>query len=147
MKYSQGSSLLSLLIGLTISMIVISALMSAFRSMVQVTVVSSQNADSDGQRASGLLRASKIMQAAAFGLTEPAFGSDVLVLSGAVLSGSSLSSATSQTGTPAVGNAMVWGFDTGSGYTCEGLYSSTSGPRSHGVQRPCSLIPVRWRLR
>ena len=130
----EGMSLISMLIGMAIALIAVNSMLGAYSNTLAVVLPATQNAESDGQRVAGLLRANKALQAAGFGITTPAFNTDLVVLSGAALSGSSLSG-TPQAGSPAVGNAIIWGMDTGGGYNCEGLYASSSG----GLRR---LIPV-----
>ena len=68
MRACRGYTLISILIGLLLSVIVISGMMVAFRSTLQVIVPASQNAQNDGQRLSGLLRSSKLLQNAGFGV-------------------------------------------------------------------------------
>ena len=130
----KGISLISTLIGMTIAMLTVTGMMAAYKNTLVTIVPATQNAETDGQRVAGLLRANKVLQSAGFGITAPTSATDIVVLSGASLSGSTLSG-TSQTGSPAAGNAVVWGLDTGGGYTCEGLYAASAG----GLQR---LVPV-----
>ena len=133
-RTQRGVSLISTLIGMVIAMIAVTAVMAAYQNTLATIVPATQNAQTDGQRVAGLLRANKLLQGAGYGITAATFGTDIVVLSGAGLSGSTLSG-TSQTGSTAVGNAVVWGMDTGVGYTCEGLYAASTG----GLRR---LVPV-----
>ena len=130
----KGISLISTLVGMVIAMIAVTAVMASYQNTLATIVPATQNAQTDGQRVAGLLRANKLLQGAGYGITAATFGSDIVILSVATLSGSTLSG-TSQTGSSAVGNAVVWGMDTGAGYTCEGLYADSLG----GLQRLVSV--------
>ena len=130
----RGMSLISTLVGMVIAMNAVTGMMVAYKNTLSVVIPATRNAESDGQRVLGLLRANKVLQAAGFGITAPAYAIDVVVLSGATLTGSTLSG-TSQFGSTTVGNAIVWAVDTGGGYTCEGLLAGISG----GLLR---LLPV-----
>ena len=147
-KRCQGFSLISILVGLLISLIVISGSMLAFRASLHQIVPAATNADDDGQRMSGLLRAGRLVQGSGFGLSSPALGGDIRVLSGAVLTGSSLAG-TAQAGSPAIGNAIIWRQDTSVGNctvaancSCYGLLSSLSGGLQLLFNTSCSGWPT-----
>jgi hypothetical protein len=133
-KRNHGFSLMSILIGLLISLIVISGSLLAFKGSLHQIVPAATDADDDGQRMSGLLRASRLIQGAGFGMTTPILGADLRVFSAATLSGSTLSG-TDQTGSPAAGNAIIWRQDATLGNCavtanceCYGLFShATNG--------------------
>jgi len=147
-KQCRGFSLISILVGLFVSLIVISGSMLAFKGTLRQIVPAATNADDDGQRMTGLLRASRLVQGGGFGLTTPALGGDVRVLSGATFSGSTLSG-TSQAGSPAVGNAIIWRLDTTLGNCtvaancqCYGLFSdATNGGLQMLFNTSCSGWP------
>ena len=108
--------------------------MLAFKGTLHQIVPAATDADDDGQRMSGLLRASRLIQGAGFGMTTPILGGDMRVFSAATLSGATLAG-TDQTGSPAVGNAIIWRQDATLGNCtvaancqCYGLFShATNG--------------------
>jgi len=115
MKRQLGISLLSLLIGLLVSMIVILGMLAIYRSSVQVSVRAAEDAAQSNQKVSALLRADKYLQSAGFGVIDPQYGgANIHLISGASLSGGAggTLSGTAQTpsGSPrqATGNAIVW---------------------------------------
>lgn len=148
MKQCKGYSLLSLLVGMLISLITISGGMVAYRSALHGVVPAAQNASHDGNRMTGLLRAAKLVQGAGFGLDGSALGGDVRVLSDATLSGTTLSG-TSQTVSPAIGNAIIWREDSTTGNcgvaadcTCFGLFShDTDGGLQLLFKTSCGVWP------
>lgn len=70
-KIQQGITLISLLIGLLISMIAVAGMLVIFRNAVQTTAHSAAAAVSDGERISSLHRMHMLIQNAGFGLDNP----------------------------------------------------------------------------
>lgn len=81
----QGVTLVGLMVGLVISMLVVVGMMTVFRTVVQATLQSRQTAAEDDRRVSALMRMALHLQDAGFGLQAPAYGAQLLVLSGASL--------------------------------------------------------------
>lgn len=139
MSRQQGISLISLMIGLLVSMVVVIGMMMVFRNTIQTVAPTSESARSDGERASGVLAAHIMLTDAGFGIgdgvtTFPDPAVDLAVASSATLSGTL--SGTKQTGNSRTGNAIVWrkGVDTSSPedgtidvFRCEGLFADTDG--------------------
>lgn len=122
---TQGVTLIELMVGLTVSMIVVLAMLQVFKTTMHTTVSAGQGASTDRQRLSGLFASQKILLGAGFGIDNPSFGNDLVVLSDATL-------ANEVTGTPvstlpASGNAIIWGDKSTGAYACTGLYAPAAG--------------------
>lgn len=127
MKQTQrGFNLVSLLVGVSLSMISILALLSLYKNLIGVSVQSIQDSRQDGQIAAAVLTAQRELLNAGFRIdpdTVPVT-SRVLLLSGATLNNGALSGTAQTIGTASVvGNAMVWIYKTTStaNATCAGL--------------------------
>jgi len=140
----DGVTLISLLVGLVISMIVVVALMNVFRSVIRVTANANVSANSDNQLASSLLRSGMSVLDAGYGITSGKFGTHIVLISGATLSASgTLSGTAAAAGTTA--NAVVWAYQypSSTSVQCAGLYafpspSSTSPALAHLGPINCS---------
>lgn len=127
MKASQqGFNLVSLMIGTTLSMVSILAMLSLYKTIIGISVLSIQDAKQDGQIATGLLIAQRELLNAGFRIDPVALpvASRMLLLSGATLSNGTLTGTVQTIGTSAViGNAMVWIYKTTATATatCAGL--------------------------
>ena len=125
-RRQSGESLVSLMVGLLVSMVVALAMMSMFKVSNRFTSQAGQDAAADAQVTSALLRAGIATQDAGFGIAGSVLGTQLKVLSGAALSGSTLSGSVAATG--ASGNALVWAMQTGANAQCAGLlYQDASG--------------------
>jgi hypothetical protein len=119
-KPHVGESLISLMIGLLISVVVALAMLSMFKVASRYGGQAGQDAAADAQLTSALLRSGIAAQDAGFGITTPTLGSHLKVIAGATLTGSTLSgTAASGTGT---GNVVVWAMNTTGTSQCAGLY-------------------------
>lgn len=122
----QGFNLVSLMVGVSLSMISILALLSLYKNLIGVSVQSIQDSRQDGQIAAAVLTAQRELLNAGFRVD--ATPVQIVLLNDASLSNGTLSgtpraidAATSTT--PATGNAMVWTYKptaTGSA-VCAGL--------------------------
>ena len=104
MKYQSGTTLISLLIGLLISMLCILALLSSYRTIVKTGVESRIAATHDTQLQAGLTTAQMFLQNAGFGLE----GSNNLLTT------------TVQVGSKTI-SAVLWRYDNGTNIVCQGL--------------------------
>ncbi len=117
----QGLSLLSLMIGLVISMIVILGMMGLLSTSIKSTAGASRDARITSERTSGLLIASMRLQAAGYGIANADRNDHLLLLSSASLTNDRLSgTAISGDGT---GNALVWQTNPAGVSQCGGLYA------------------------
>lgn len=113
----QGVTLVGLMVGLVISMLVVVGMMTVFRTVVQATLQSRQTAAEDDRRVSALMRMALHLQDAGFGLQAPAYGAQLLVLSGASLAPASdgtyrLSGTRVEPDVEnAASNAVLWAYD------------------------------------
>lgn len=104
MKYQLGTTLISLLIGLLISMLCILALLSSYRTIVKTGVESRIAATHDTQLQAGLTTAQMFLQNAGFGLE----GSNNLLTT------------TVQVGSKTI-SAVLWRYNNGTNIVCQGL--------------------------
>jgi len=107
LRRQQGISLISLMIGLLLSMLVVLAMLSVYKSTLRVTVDAGQGAQLSGQLSTGLLAAQKKLQGAGFLIDSASYGNEIVVLSDTTLSNNRLSG-TVQSSLPGSGNAVVW---------------------------------------
>lgn len=150
MNRQQGVSLISLMIGLLVSMIVVLGMMTVFRNTIQTVVPASEAARSDGERVSGLLAAHMMLHDAGFGIEDLTGALVVLgsnaALAGETLSGNELSIPTDQA------KGVVWGkgFDTDADgeidtFLCEGLLADgTGGLRRLSSDESCTNASTQW---
>jgi hypothetical protein len=123
----HGATLIATMVGLVISMVVILAMLTVYKTTTRVTGEAGRSAATDGQRLAGLFAAQTLLQGAGYGITTAKFGTDLIVLSGAAMSGVELTG-TLVSASPTNGNAIVWGGVTaGTGYMCSGLYAPAAG--------------------
>lgn len=110
-------TLVGLMVGTTISMIVILGLMALYRNVLHVSVEAGQDARHEGQVSTGLMGAQMLLQAAGFRLDNSAYGSHLVVLSGSALTAGALSATAqamvndaslSPAADSASGDAIVW---------------------------------------
>jgi len=126
----RGVSLISLMVGMVISLIVILGMLAVYKTTIGVTVQAGQGATTDGQRLSALLSAQTVLQGAGYGIDGAALGKDLVVLAGAGLDGGkTLTGASAGTAAPLEGNAIVWGtkIDADGSYECSGFYAPATG--------------------
>ncbi|CAN5233450.1 hypothetical protein BH10PSE16_BH10PSE16_22970 [soil metagenome] len=108
MRQQSGVTLISLMIGLTISMILTVAMLTVFKSVILSTGGARAGASTDEQRTAALLRANLSLQDAGYGIDAPASPHDVLVLSNATLDKTTNRLAGSVAANGTAGNAVVW---------------------------------------
>lgn len=145
MNRQRGLSLISTLVGLLLAILSALAVMTLFRTVIQISVSAKDNATQDSVVSSGLLTAQMEIQKAGFGIesvapncTSSAYSSpsasantDLILLSDAALDSGTLSGTlTSLSATAAVGNALVWHWVDGGLNYCAGLLASGGGLRS-----------------
>lgn len=96
------------MIGMTLSLISILAMLALYKNMVGISVRSIQDSQLDGQVSAGLLTAQLEMRNAGFGI-DPPISDSIILLSGAALENGALT-ASSQYAQPSqnTGNALIW---------------------------------------
>lgn len=126
-----GFSLISLLVGVAISMIAIMGMMSLFSSTVQSTAHAARDARLTGERSTGLMVASSRLQEAGYGIADVSRANHLLLLAGATLSDDGMLNGTKVSG-DGTGNALVWQWRDGATDRCSGLYAP-SGNDQQGL--------------
>jgi Tfp pilus assembly protein PilW len=124
-RNQRGISLISLLVGLVVSLTATVGLLSIYRNSLQVTTSAQQSSVNDSQLASLLLRTGAAIQDAGYGITTPAFGTQIIPISGATLNGTSLSGTAASTATAV--NGIVWATLTGASTQCAGFVAPAAG--------------------
>jgi Tfp pilus assembly protein PilW len=107
----RGFNLISLMVGVSLSMISILALLSLYKNLIGVSVQSIQDSRQDGQIAAAVLTAQRELLNAGFRVD--ASPVQIILLNDASLSNGTLSGTpraldTATSTTPATGNAMIW---------------------------------------
>lgn len=156
-KSQTGLSLVSLMVGMAISMFAVLGALALYRSTTQTVFGEGGLVRSllqDGQLASGLLSAQIALQGAGYGITMPTTGTHLLLLSNALLNPDTLvlsGTVVSIDGTFKSGNAVVWIANTGlsansADYRCLGLVSDASTKALYMIQSSgaCSPLATQW---
>lgn len=132
-RRTRGFSLVSQMVGLLLSTLVMLSLLAVFRVSAQATTDVRLGASGDEQLAAALPRALVLLQDAGYGAASPAYGTHLVVLSGATLSGSTLAGTAVAAG--AAGNAVVWAADAGGGMRCTGLWFDPATTGTGGLKQ------------
>jgi hypothetical protein len=153
----SGLSLISLMVGMVISMMAVLGALALYRSTTQTVFGDGglvRNSVQDGQLASGLLSAQIALQGAGYGLPAPSTGSHFLLLTNALLNPDALTlSGTVLNVTAAAqnGNAVVWISNpnqsaNSADYRCSGLVSDPSTRALYLIQSSgaCSPLTTQW---
>lgn len=122
MSRQQGITLISLLIGLLVSMIVIIGMLMIYRNTIHIVVPASEGARSDAERVSGLLAAHMMLLDAGFGIEDEIYGSHLQILNG-----NNQVALPSAVGSTASGDTVVWIKNVGGSNLCEGLRADDNG--------------------
>jgi len=122
----SGESLISLMVGLLLSMVVALAMLSMYKVSARYGGQAGQDAAADAQLTAALLRAGQAVQDAGYGIASASLDTQLVVLSGAALNNRALTGSTVATG--ASGNAVLWAMNTTGTAQCAGLlFKATSG--------------------
>ncbi len=133
-RRQSGESLMSLMIGLLVSIAVALAMLSMFKVSTRYSGQAGQDAAADAQLIAAMLRAGVSVQDAGYGITSPSLGTQLIVLSGAALSGTTLSGTRVSAGSS--GNAVLWATNTAGtsgSEKCAGLLFVDSSAGSGGL--------------
>lgn len=87
----KGISLISLMVGTTISLFLAIAMLQLFKSVTKISTTAQQDAVNDSQITAALLASGFALQAAGFGIAQPTLGTDLELLGTASLQGTQLS--------------------------------------------------------
>ncbi|MBT0568901.1 hypothetical protein KIK84_01055 [Curvibacter sp. CHRR-16] len=143
-KKQTGISLISLMVGLVISLIILLATVIVFKNLIRTSMSSKEDSINDAQRLSSILTSQLLVQSAGFAITSATVGTDLVVLSGASIDATTgvLSGTLQSVGTE--GNAVVWGEKIGSTYQCAGLYSPSTGGMYRLGPQDCTSASAGW---
>lgn len=125
----RGVTLIELMVGLTVSLIIVLAMLAVFKTTAFASANAGRSASTDKQRLSGLYAAQKLLVGAGYGIDTPAAGTDLVLLSGAALSNDNkeLTGTSAALGGAGI-NAIVWGAKADlANYKCQGLYAPATG--------------------
>ncbi|MFY7863820.1 PilW family protein [Roseateles sp.] len=158
MRHRQaGLSLISLMVGMVISLMAVLGALALYRSTTQTVFGDGglvRSSMQDGQLASGLLSAQIALQGAGFGLAAPSSGTHFLLLTNALLNPDALTlsgTPVSITAAAKTGNAVVWISNpnvaaNSADYRCSGLVSDPSTRALYLIQSSgaCSPLLTQW---
>ncbi|WP_373511003.1 PilW family protein [Thiocapsa sp.] len=143
MKHQRGLTLISLMVGLTLSLLTVGAMMAMYRITVGVAADAGRTARFNGEISNALFVAKTKLQAAGFGIDDPAYQTDFFVLRDAVLASGSLSGTAVAVNTE--GNAVVWAWvDDEGDRQCELLLAPGSGFDLVYVSRRACSSAANW---
>jgi len=125
MNTQRGMSLVSLMVGLVVSLVATVGLLSVYHNSLVVTASAIQGSTNDSQLASLLLRTGASVEDAGYGIASASFGTQIVPLTGALLTGTSLSGTVAAAG--ATANAIVWATQSGATTQCAGFAPSATG--------------------
>ena len=126
MRRPRGVTLISLLVGLAISMLVILAALSLFQRMVKTTVNARQDAQSNAQRNASFVSAGLILQSAGFGIADAVWGTHGMVLKDLAWDAEH-QRLTGQNSADGQGNAVVWSDNITGALQCRVLWAPAQG--------------------
>lgn len=155
--HQAGVSLVSLMVGMAISMFAVLGALALYRSTTQTVFGDGglvRSSVQDGQLASGLLSAQIALQGAGFGIASPTSGAHLLLISNALLNPDTLKlSGTVETigAVAKSGNALVWLANPGlsannADYRCHGLVSDATSKAFYLIQSSgaCHPLTTQW---
>ena len=139
MHLCRGFSLISMLVGLALSMIAMMTLMAGYRQVVLNAQTQVRSGQSRAEVASTLLTTAQLVQQAGWGVAPTATppggtaNTDIVLLSAAAVGGGSMSgTAVSITSTTAAGNALVWDTAIAGTTQCHALVAGAGGVGRYG---------------
>lgn len=123
-----GVTLISLLVGMAISMMVILAALGLFQRMVKTTVDARKDAQFNAQRNASFVTAGLQLQSAGFRIADAVWGKHGILLKDLAWNADNLK-LTGQNSTTGLGHAVVWSEANSSGVTeCRLLWSKIEAP-------------------
>ncbi|NHQ86419.1 hypothetical protein HA050_09860 [Iodobacter sp. HSC-16F04] len=120
-KSQSGVSLISMLVGITISLITALAMLTLFRHSIKITADTTQISKQDAERTSAMTIAPILLQDAGFGINNARVSDNIIALKGAAFSASKLSGTVAASGETA--NALVWLRNLGTNFQCSALFA------------------------
>ena len=122
----SGVTLISLLVGMAISMMVILAALGLFQRMVKTTVDARKDAQFNAQRNASFVSAGLVVQSAGFGIADAVWGTHGMVLKDLVWD-TQKQKLTGQNSADGQGNAVVWSDNVAGAVQCRLLWAPAVG--------------------
>lgn len=153
LECQRGLSLISLMVGMVISLIAVLGALALYRSTTQTVFGTGglvRSSIQDGQLATGLLSAQIALQGAGYGISSPSSGNHLLLISNAVLNASTGKlggTVVAINGAAQSGNALVWVHNPGlsantASYSCGALLSDSSNKALYLLQASSGCHPL-----
>ncbi len=134
----RGMTLIGAMVGLVVSMLIVLTLMSAYRSVVRLTMESNADARQSGDLAAAFLFTHLNISDAGRRLDNPTRADDLLLCENAALVGEALTGCDPGVTGNGSGNAILWRWGEADGQIlCAGLLASASGQLDYLVQKNC----------
>lgn len=127
LQRSRGATLISLMVGMTISMLVVAAMMLVFRNLASTTGGALKDAQYDDSLVAGLLSSGLVLHEAGFGVADARLGTHLIIVRNASLADHRLQGSAVASGSERSGNLVVWQQALGSSTQCSGLLAPSSG--------------------
>lgn len=126
-RRSKGATLISLMVGLTLSMLLVAAMMLVFRNLSRTTGDAVRDAQADDNLVAGLLSAGLTLHEAGFNIPNARLGSALIVVKQAVLNNGKLTGTLSDAASAYTGNLVIWQQKLGPKIQCSGLLAPSGG--------------------
>lgn len=138
----RGISLISLMIGLLISLLAVMGMMALYRTVMHTTAESGVYAQLAGDRSAALLVAHTYLQEAGFGVEDATLGDDLALCGASMSSGRLAASACTGGGS---GNLLLWRASTHAAH-CAGLHITDAGALEYLSPQSCAggLLSGEW---
>lgn len=119
--------MISLMVGLTLSMLLVAAMMLVFRNLSRSTGEAMRDAQADDNLVAGLLSAGLTLHEAGFNIPNARLGTALIVIKQAVLSNGKLTGTLSDASSAYTGNLVIWQQKLGNTIQCSGLLAPSGG--------------------
>jgi len=132
----RGISLISLMVGMVVSLTATVGMMAIYRNSLAVTTSAMQNSVQDARLNALLLRAGASIEDAGYGISGATFGTHLIPLTSAAINGHTLTGTATTAGTTA--NGVVWSMLTGTTTQCAGFVAPSTGALIYLQPTPCT---------
>lgn len=121
-KAQSGISLISMMVGITISLITSVAMLTMFRHSIKIAADTRVMSQQDGERTSAMTIAPILLQDAGFGINDADVDSNMIAIKDAAFTGNKLTGNKAGAGEKA--NAIIWRRNLGAGMECSALFAA-----------------------
>ncbi|AZN35744.1 PilW family protein [Iodobacter ciconiae] len=122
-KSQRGISLISMMVGITISLITAVAMLTLFRHSIKISANTTQFSKQDAERTSAMTVAPILLQDAGFGITDASVSGNIIALKNATFSSANKLSGNA-TANGEAANAIVWLRNLGTNLECSALFAA-----------------------